>query len=85
MQKTYGSFSDYIWAFVNNKPVQNAFTHLGQIPTKTILSERVCLSLKKNGFKFIGSVIVYSHMQANGMINDHLVSCFRHEEVKKLA
>ncbi|MCH1385648.1 MAG: DNA-3-methyladenine glycosylase I [Flavobacteriaceae bacterium] len=85
VQKTYGSFSEYIWAFVNNKPVQNAFTHLGQIPTKTILSERVCLSLKKNGFKFIGSVIVYSHMQANGMINDHLVSCFRHEEVKKLA
>jgi len=82
IQKEAGSFSNYIWSFVNNKPVVGKWKTLDQIPAKTDLSDKISLDLKKRGFKFLGSVIIYSHLQATGIINDHLTSCFRYKEIK---
>jgi DNA-3-methyladenine glycosylase I len=84
IQQSYRSFAQYIWSFVDHKPIQNNYRSLGQVPSTTLLSDQISLSLKKHGFKFVGSTIVYAHMQATGMVNDHLVNCFRFEEVKKL-
>ena len=84
IQKKYGSFDRYIWEFVNHKPIQNRFTALDEIPAKTALSNTISASLKQHGFKFVGSTIVYAHMQATGMVNDHLVSCFRYNQIKAL-
>ncbi len=81
----HGSFADYLWDFVDGVPVCNAWTELGQIPATTPLSDKVAKNLKQNGFKFMGSTVVYAHLQATGLVNDHLVSCFRYEEVRKLA
>lgn len=78
----YGSFSAYLWDFVDGEPLVNAWAELSQIPAKTSLSDRVSKDLRQNGFKFMGSTVVYAHMQATGLINDHLVSCFRHGEVQ---
>jgi DNA-3-methyladenine glycosylase I len=72
----FGSFDNYIWKFVDYKPIVNQWTKLSEIPPKTELSDRISKDLLKRGFKFVGSTIVYSHMQATGMINDHMVSCF---------
>lgn len=74
----FGSFNQYIWGFVNHQPVVNQWTQLSEIPAKTELSDTISNDLRKRGFKFVGSTVVYSHMQATGMINDHLVSCFCH-------
>jgi DNA-3-methyladenine glycosylase I len=71
----FGSFDKYIWSFVNHQPVINQWTQLSNIPAKTELSDIISTDLRKRGFKFVGSTVVYSHMQATGMINDHLVSC----------
>lgn len=76
-----GSFSDYIWQFVDSKPVNNHFISMNEVPAKTDLSDKMSKQLKKDGFKFVGSTICYAYMQATGMVNDHLVSCFRHSEV----
>lgn len=84
IQQSYRSFAQYIWSFVDHKPIQNNYRSLDQVPSTTVLSDQISLSLKKHGFKFVGSSIVYAHMQATGMVNDHLVNCFRFEEVKKL-
>ena len=84
IQQSYRSFAQYIWSFVDHKPIQNSYRSLDEVPAKTALSDRISLSLKNHGFKFVGSTIVYAHMQATGMVNDHLVNCFRFEEVKKL-
>jgi len=81
IQKEFGSFSNYIWEFVNGKPVKNQFKSLTDIPAKTELSDSISKDLKKRGFKFVGSTIVYAHMQATGMVNDHLTTCFRYDEV----
>ncbi len=81
VQKQYGSFSNYIWAFTGGKPVINHFTSLSELPAKTPLSDTISRDLKQKGFKFTGSTIVYAHMQATGMVNDHLVSCYRHKEL----
>ena len=81
----HGSFANYLWDFVDGQPVCNAWTELGQIPATTPLSDKVSKDLKRNGFKFMGSTVVYAHLQATGLVNDHLVSCFRYEEVRKLA
>jgi len=83
IQKEFGSFSDYIWSFVNNKPVTGKWKTLDQIPAKTGLSDQISLDLKKRGFKFLGSIIIYSHLQATGIVNDHLTGCFRYKEIKK--
>jgi len=81
VQKEFGSFSNYIWAFVNGKPIKNAFENYKDAPAKTGLSDKISRDLKKRGFKFVGSTVVYAHMQAAGMVNDHEVSCFRYAEV----
>lgn len=81
VQEEFGSFCDYIWGFVNYKPVNQKRKTLKDIPATTELSDRVSKDLKKRGFKFVGSTVVYAHLQATGIINDHLVDCFRHSEV----
>lgn len=84
IQDEFDTFADYIWSFVDGKPVQNAWTENEDVPATTELSDRLAKELKKRGFKFIGSTIMYAHLQATGLINDHLVSCFRHREIKEL-
>jgi DNA-3-methyladenine glycosylase I len=79
VQEECGSFDAYIWGFVEGKTVQNAWRTLKEIPPRTELSDRISKDLKKRGFSFVGSTIVYAHMQATGMVNDHLVTCPRHE------
>lgn len=81
VQKEFGSFSNYIWEFVNNEPLKNAIKSHKETPANTPLSDAVSKDLKKRGFKFVGSTVVYAHMQATGMINDHLENCFRYHEV----
>ena len=84
VQKEFGSFDKYIWGFVNGKPVINKFTVLSQLPAKTELSDKISADLKKRGFKFVGSTVIYAHMQATGMVNDHLVTCFRYKEINEM-
>ena len=84
VQEEYGSFCEYIWSFVGGKPIINHWEHLSEVPAATKESDALSKDLKKRGFKFVGSTIVYAHMQATGMVNDHLVSCFRHQEVQQL-
>nr|WP_299342723.1 DNA-3-methyladenine glycosylase I [Allomuricauda sp.] len=81
VQKEYGSFSDYIWGFVDGKPVKNAWQNYKEAPATTPLSDIISKDLKKRGFKFVGSTVVYAHMQATGMVNDHEINCFRYSEV----
>ena len=81
IQEEFGSFSDYIWKFTDGKPIKNSFKSLNEIPANTPLSDTISKDLKKRGFKFVGTTVVYAHMQATGMINDHVKGCFRYEEV----
>jgi DNA-3-methyladenine glycosylase I len=83
VQKEFGSFDRYIWQFVNGKPVQNSWRKMTDIPSRTPESDAMSKDLKKRGFKFIGATICYAFMQAVGMINDHVVDCFRYKELKK--
>jgi DNA-3-methyladenine glycosylase I len=76
-----GSFDKYIWSFVDGKPVVNAWETLKQVPASTPISDAMSKDLKKRGFNFVGSTIMYAFMQATGMVNDHLTSCFRYDEV----
>ena len=82
VQKEFGTFSKYLWGFVGGKAVQNNFTNMSEMPANTPLSDKISKDLKSRGFKFVGSTIVYAHLQAMGMVNDHTVDCFRHKEVK---
>ncbi|HKI99982.1 MAG TPA: DNA-3-methyladenine glycosylase I [bacterium] len=84
VQAEFGSFADYIWRFVDGRPVQNTRRTLKDIPPTTELSDAISKDLRKRGFRFVGPTIVYSHMQATGMVNDHLVDCFRHAELQQL-
>jgi DNA-3-methyladenine glycosylase I len=77
IQEEFGSFSKYIWSFVNHKPIINKFKNTKDIPATTPLSDTISKDLKKRGFKFVGSTIVYAYMQAVGMVNDHTTNCFR--------
>jgi len=81
VRKEFGTFDKYIWSFVNGKPIQNKFKSLKELPAKTELSDKISDDLRKREFKFVGSTIVYAHMQATGMVNDHLVDCFRFKEL----
>ncbi len=81
VQKEYGTFSKYIWSFCDGKPIVNAWETTEEIPAKTILSDTLSKDLKKHGFKFVGSTVVYAHMQATGMVNDHTTDCFRCNEL----
>jgi DNA-3-methyladenine glycosylase I len=78
IQKEFGSFDNYIWSFVNNKPVKNHWTDISQVPANSELSDKISKDLKARGFRFLGSTIVYSHLQAAGLINDNLISCFKY-------
>jgi len=84
VQEEFGRFEDYIWRFVDGKPVQNRWKSTKEIPAKTALSDAVSKDLKQRGFKFVGSTIIYAHMQATGMVNDHETGCFRYGVVAKL-
>ena len=84
VQKEFGSFSKYIWKFVNGKPLKNTYKTLNEVPATTALSEIISKDLKKRGFKFVGSTVIYAHMQATGMVNDHVTTCFRHKEIDDL-
>jgi DNA-3-methyladenine glycosylase I len=81
VQKEFGSFDAYIWQFVNHKPIVNKWKTLKQIPATTRESDALSKDLVKRGFKFVGSTVMYAHMQACGLVNDHLVDCFRYREV----
>jgi len=81
VQEELGSFDRYLWAFLEGRPIVNRWRRLSQIPPRTPVSDRISRDLAGRGFRFVGSTIVYSHMQAAGLVNDHLVSCFRHRQV----
>lgn len=83
VQEEFGTFDRYIWGFVDYKTIQNAPETLSNIPAKTHLSDKIGADLKKRGFKFLGSTVIYAHMQATGMVNDHTIDCFRHKELRK--
>jgi DNA-3-methyladenine glycosylase I len=80
VQAEFGTFSRYIWGFVGGKPKVNRWTRLSQLPASSEESDALSADLKRRGFKFVGTTIIYAHMQATGLVNDHLVSCFRHRE-----
>jgi len=81
IQEEFGSFSEYIWQFTDGKPIKNKLKDYRKGPANTPLSDTISKNLKKRGFKFVGTTVVYAHMQATGMVNDHEVSCFRYNEV----
>lgn len=82
VQKEFGSFDRYIWGFVGGKPVQSRLKSFADMPDHTPLSDRISKDLVARGFKFVGSTIIYSHLQATGIVNDHLVRCFRNKEIR---
>ena len=84
LREEFGSFDEYLWRFVNGRPVQNRWRGLKQIPARTELSDAISKDLQRRGFKFVGSTIIYAFMQAVGMVNDHVVGCHRHQAVRRL-
>jgi DNA-3-methyladenine glycosylase I len=85
VQKEFGSFDAYIWQFTGGKPIQNRLRNFKDIPAKSAESDAMSKDLIRRGFRFVGSTICYAHMQATGMVNDHLKTCFRHREVSPAA
>lgn len=83
VQKEFGSFDAYIWRFVNGKPLQNAWASAGEVPARTPESDRMSKDLERRGFRFVGSTICYAFMQAAGLVNDHLVNCFRYKQASR--
>jgi len=81
IQKEFGSLADFLWRYVDGKPVQNTWRSMAELPAKTETSDRMSKDLKKRGFNFVGSTICYAFMQAVGMVNDHVVGCYRHREL----
>ena len=84
VRKQFGTFYKYIWSFVNNKPIINKHKKLRDLPASTKLSDLISKDLKKRGFKFVGTTIIYAHMQATGMVNDHTTDCFRYKHIINL-
>ena len=82
IQKEEGSFSNYLWNFSNGKPIQNNWEQMNQVPATTDLSDAISKAMKKKGFKFVGSTVIYAYMQAIGMVNDHIKTCFRYDQIK---
>ena len=85
LREERGGLCEYLWDFVDGKPVVNRWKELSQIPAVNPLAETISRNLKARGFKFVGPTIIYAHLQATGLVNDHLTSCFRYREVQKLA
>jgi DNA-3-methyladenine glycosylase I len=81
VREEFGGLDEYFWRFVDGRPIRNTWRDLSQIPARTALSDSISKDLKRRGFKFVGSTIVYAHMQATGMVNDHVADCFRHTEL----
>jgi DNA-3-methyladenine glycosylase I len=92
IQKEFGSFSNYIWGFTKSapgakgraRPVAGKWKDLSELPARTELSDKIAVDMKKRGFRFLGSIILYSHMQATGIVNDHITGCFRYREIKRM-
>ena len=84
IQNEFGTFSDYVWGFVDGKPIQNKFRNDSDVPATSPESDALSKDLKKRGFRFVGSTIIYAHMQATGMVNDHVTGCFRHKPCAKM-
>lgn len=84
VQEEHGSFDDFLWGFVEGRPLQNRFRRMSDLPAKTPLSDRLSKELKRRGFRFVGSTICYAYMQAVGMVNDHTTDCFRHTPVAEM-
>jgi DNA-3-methyladenine glycosylase I len=84
VQEEFGTFDDYIWRFVNGKQIQNRLKRMKDLPVTSPESDALSKDLKQRGFKFVGSTIIYAHMQAVGMVNDHLVTCFRHKVCERI-
>ncbi|HYW33830.1 MAG TPA: DNA-3-methyladenine glycosylase I [Balneolaceae bacterium] len=84
IKEEFGSFNDYIWSFVNGSPIQNHWETMDEVPANTEISQKMADDLKKRGFKFTGPTVMYAHMQATGMVNDHLTNCFRHKIIQKM-
>jgi DNA-3-methyladenine glycosylase I len=85
VQSEFGTFDKYIWRFVDGAPIQNHRRSLKEVPAATSISDAMSKDLKQRGFKFVGTTICYAHMQATGMVNDHLIDCFRHKELASIA
>jgi len=85
VQDSFGSFDAYVWRFVGGRPLQNRWRRMQDLPPKTEQSEAMSKDLRQRGFRFVGPTICYAHMQATGMVNDHMVDCFRHAEVARLS
>ena len=85
IQKEFGSFANYFWGFTDGKPIQNSWENLSDVPASTPLSDQISKDMKKRGFRFFGTTICYAYMQATGMVNDHLIKCFRHRECAEMA
>ena len=85
VQEEFGSFSNYLWNHVGGKPIVNGWTEMGMVPAKSELSDRLSKDMLKRGFKFVGSTIMYAFLQATGVVNDHLTTCFRYEELTRNA
>ena len=85
IQQSFGSFSNYIWDFVDGQPIQNHWRSFREVPAKSPISDRLSKDMKKRGFTFVGSTIMYAHMQATGMVNDHTTDCFRHRDCTAMA
>jgi DNA-3-methyladenine glycosylase I len=83
VQNEFGSFDHFIWGFVNHKPIMNKWKTMGQVPATTKQSDALSKDLIRRGFKFVGSTVIYAHMQACGLVNDHLVDCWRHKKVQE--
>lgn len=81
VQQEFRTFTAYLWSFVQNRPIQNAWSKSSQIPAVTLLAETLAADLKRRGFKFLGPTVVYAHLQATGLINDHLTTCFRYRQL----
>ncbi len=81
VREEFGTFNQYIWGFVDGQPIQNRRQTMQDIPPLTELAKQISRDLKKRGFTFVGPIIIYAHMQATGMVNDHLTSCFRHQQL----
>ena len=84
MKEAFGSFDRYIWQFVDHQPIQNSWRSVSEIPVTTEESNQMSKDLKQRGFRFVGPTICYAYMQAVGMVNDHVIDCFRHKEIIKL-
>lgn len=84
IREEYGTFSKYIWSFTNGKPVINKFKTIRELPATSPLSDTISKDLKMRGFRFVGSTVIYAHMQATGMVNDHILTCYRHHEINSL-